>query len=148
MFDLVLEESMPTIAQFVVSLLGIVLTALIAWVSREAKAWLASKAHFAAFECAMQKLETLSYNAVSEVEQTLVRQFKAEKNWNSDTAREARNTAVRIVKSHLGDKGIKELKGCLGHGLDTLEGLIRTLVEKHVSEHGTHSDGPLVKMGE
>lgn len=128
------------------SLMAMVITGLISWGAKSLKQWLDSKAHSASFSCATEKLETLSVGAVMEVEQALVRQLKADQEWNADTAKLARDTAVEIVKRQLGEKGLAELQGCLGLALSDIEGLIRTKVEAIVSSEGDGM-GPVVPLG-
>ena len=144
------QAALQTVVLAVVSLLGTLLAGLIGWAGASARKWLASKAHGEAFACATTKLEKLTQNAVQEVEQTLVRQLKADEKWDAGTAKEARDTAVEIVKKHLGEKGMVELKDCMGVAVDTVEGMIRTHVEKHVySMNATSGAGkaPLVPLG-
>lgn len=138
-----LTPIISAVSEAAVSILSLVVTGLITWAARSLKQFLESKAHFASFNCAMTKLEALSMNAVEEVEQTLVRQFKAEDKWGVETATEARDTAVEIVKKHLGKAGLAEVQGCLSLGLADVERLITTKVEAFVSRSGA-GDGPLV----
>jgi hypothetical protein len=110
--------------------------------------WLESKSHGASFAGAIQKIETLTINAVDEVEQTLVRQLKADKEWNVGTAKQARDTAVSIAMRHLGTRGAAEVQSSLGLDREKLEGMLRTLVEKHVGSSGTKSEeSPKVALG-
>ena len=146
--DPALQAAMQTIVLSVLSLLGTVITGAVAWMASYAKQWLEGKAHAATFQCAVNKLETVTKNAVDEVEQTLVRQLKADGKWNAETAREARDTAVDVAKRQLGEKGMEELEGCLGHAREAIEGMLRTYVEKQVRGHGNSgSDSPIVAMG-
>lgn len=132
----------------VIALAGSVITAILGLASRSLLRWLASKSHDASFNCAIQKMETLTINAVDEVEQTMVRQLKADKNWNQDTAKQARDTAVSIALRHLGDQGLREIQGCLGLQRDKIEGMLRTYVEKRVGSSGMKSpEAPVVPLG-
>lgn len=132
----------------VISALGTVLVAAIGLGTRKVLKFLDGKAYAATFECAIKKIGTLTKNAVMEVEQTLVRQIKKDKKWDVDTAREARDTAVSIVERHLGENGMVELGNCLGLVRESLQGMLRTYVERHVNEMGsTNGESPIVAMG-
>lgn len=153
MFDLLddpqIQSALQTVILAVIVALGGVVTALITLASKKILKWLNGKAHAATFQCAIGKLEMLTKNAVDEVEQTLVRQLKADDKWDADTAKEARDTAVRIAKRHFGDKGLKELASCMGHTAGSIDGMLRTYVEKHVRAMGTtNGSSPVVSMGE
>lgn len=93
-----------------------------------------SSAHYEAMRCVVLKLDTWSTHAVAEVEQTLVRQLKADKKWNTETALEARDTAVEIMTRHAGDHGLSELQQCTGLGLQGVLGMFRTWIESKVSK--------------
>jgi len=141
------QEMLQQVALGIVSLLGTVVTGLLAWASKSIKQWLEGKAHAATFQCATDKLEVVTRNAVWEVEQTLVRQLKSEDNWNVETAKLARDTAVQTAVRHLGKHGLAELKGCLGQTQEVIEGMIRTYIEKHVRGMGSSGDSsPIVGM--
>lgn len=143
-----IQSALQNLVLLVISVLGTVVTAGITVASKKALKWLDGKSHAATFQCAVSKIETVTKNAVDEVEQTLVRQLKAEEKWDGDTAKQARDTAVDIAKRHLGDQGIKELSGCMGHTAESMEGMFRTYVEKHVRNMGsTGNESPLVAMG-
>lgn len=98
-----------------------------------------SVAHYEAMKCVTQKLDTWSTTAVAEVEQTLVRQLKADKTWDPNTALEARDTAVEIMKRHAGEGGLSELQQCTGLALPGIEGMFRTWVETKVSQQQSDS---------
>lgn len=137
-------ELIQQVALAVISLLGMVITGFITYASNAVRKWIKakaaeteSKAHLAAFTCATTKLETISKNAVEEVEQTLVRQLKEADKWDAAGAKRARDTAVKIALKHLGSQGLQELKACMGHAPDVIEGMLRTYVERTVRAHGT-----------
>lgn len=153
-----LSNAVQTVVVAVLGLLGTVIVSLLTAGSRKLIAWLDAKAkesesnaHYAAFKCATSKLETLTKNAVIEVEHTLVREAKAQKTWGADAARKARDTAVGIVIRHLGPKGLQELEGCMGHATDVIEGIVRTLVERFVQDSRIdmkpNANGPVVSLG-
>ena len=141
----ILEALRGLLSTFILGLVSLLAAAMVAGLAlgrKKLNAWVSSKvasaesdAHYDAFECATGKLETLTKNAVLEVEQTLVRQLKADKKWDAETAVEARDAAVAVALNHLGSQGMGELEKCLGHGPDIINGMLRTYVEKHVSSY-------------
>ena len=144
-----IQSALQTVILALIIGLGGLITTMGTMASKRLLQWLEGKAHAATFQCAIGKLTTITKNAVNEVEQTLVRQLKATDKWDAETAKEARDTAVGIAKRHLGEKGMKELASCLGHAKESIEGMIRTYVEKYVREMGTSSsDSPIVPLGE
>lgn len=122
------------------------LSLVLAWGRDAILAWLASLSHSAAFKCATQKIFHHAQLAVDEIEQTVVRQLKADGQWDRDTARMARDQAVAVIKHHLGEVGLNELKDCLGLGLDDLEGMFRSYVEAAV-KRTSNGLGPHVGLG-
>ncbi len=142
------QAALQTVVLAVISLFGTVLAGLIGWVGTSLKKWLDGKANAAAFKCAVTKIETVTGRAVAEVEQTLVRQLKADGQWDADTARKARDIAVDIAKRHLGKRGLIELAGCFGHAAESTEGMLRTYVENRVDRTGSTTKGsPIVGLG-
>lgn len=105
-------------------------------------------AHLEAFKCVVAKLDSWSTAAVAEVEQTLVRQLKKEEGqWNVQTARQARDTAVDVMKRLAGDQGIAELETCTGKTKEAIFTMFRTWVELKVSGSGGEAaNSPVVPM--
>lgn len=121
--------------------------AAVKWIEAKA-AETESSAHYAALKCLTSRLDTLSTNAVAEVEQTLVRKFKKQGKWDSKSARMARDTAVDVMRRQLGEQGMEELKQCSGLAKEAIIGMFRTWVERKVSEQGSTTDAPVVAMGD
>ena len=144
--DQQLQEILELVVTGGLSLLTLVVTGLVSWGAKSIKQWLDSKAHMASFSCATGKLETLVMGATMEMEQTLVRQLKEDDKWDAETAKMVRDTAVGIVKRQLGERGLEELKGCLGLALADIDGIIRTKIEAFVGQSGT-GQGPVVAPG-
>lgn len=101
-----------------------------------ANAWLRSKVHNESFQCASNRLDKLVGDAVAEAERTLVRDYRdaaADGVLSREDGEKVRDGVVDVVKRHLGDKGQKELLGCLGHtDFSVIEGMIRTRIEAAV----------------
>lgn len=133
------------------SLLLTVITGLLAFASRSLRSWLNAKASTAhseemkeaiyAYEAAVSQLQTLATNAVTEVERTLVRQLKDDKDWDSVTAEEARDAAAAIVLRH-GRQACDVLRDAGRMTLPAIEGLVRTLVENAVAGMAHKSKSP------
>lgn len=145
------QELVKTLVLGLLGLLGTVFGVAILWVRTQATEWFNAKiekaksdaktaesaAHYEAFRCFTERLTQLATKAVDEVEQTMVRELKADKKWNVDTARKARDTAVEIMVRHAGEDGLKELQHCGKIGLDALMGMFRTYVESEVVRRGS-----------
>ena len=133
------------------SLLLTVITGLLAIASKSLRTWLSAQANSAhskemkeaiyAYEAAVAQLQALAANAVTEVEQTLVRQLKEDKNWDSVTAQEARDAAAEIVMRH-GKQACDVLRDAGRMTLPAIEGLVRTLVENSVAAMPHKSKSP------
>jgi len=128
----------------VLSALGLVIRKTIGMASAAFAKWLESKsaeaesnAHYAAAKCLNTRLAEMSTNAVSEVEQTLVRRFKKMEKWDAVAARDARDAAIQSMKDQAGKAGMDEMMKCSGLARDALVGLFRTWVERRVNEAGT-----------
>lgn len=130
--DIGWKELLEPITYAALSALSGVLTILIGMVSMHLRHWLASKAHFASFECATTKLEKLSTTAVADIEQTLVRTLKAEGRWTPETALAARDAALAVMMQHLGPKGLAELQECLGLAYEDVKDMALSYIEKQV----------------
>lgn len=85
---------------------------LVTWVAAHLGAWIRSKARNDAVTGVLDRLAQLAINVVQEVQQTVVSALpdKADK----AALLAARDQAVATLKSHLGDKGIRELMTVLG----------------------------------
>lgn len=158
------QSLFKTLILGVLGALGTLTTLGIAYLSKRISAWFQAKAKkakadaksaeavaaYEALKCLTERLEMLSTTAVAEVEQTLVRQLKAEKGaWNAETALRARDTAFEVMKRHAGEKGMAQLQECSGLALPALEGMFRTWIEMKVGESGGKSEGsPVVPMNE
>jgi len=145
-----------TIILGVLALLGSLLAVGIPLVSKKISTWLEAKgkgakasAALKALQCFNEKLRTLATSAVAEVEQTLVRQLKADGTWNAETAMKARDTAVEVMTRHAGENGLAALKECGGMALPALMGVFRTWVEMIVGETGAKGkNAPIVPMND
>jgi len=124
----ILEQAGPVI----ITLLGTLAT----WATWHLKNWLDAKVHDARFHCATEKIAHFTENAIAEAEQTTVKTLKETKKWDADAARTVRDGVVGVVRRHLGKHGMAELKGCMGHGEDVVEGLIRTQIEATIHRNG------------
>lgn len=109
---------------------------------------LRSKVHNESFQCASNRLDKLVGDAVAEAERTLVREYQAasaDGKLTKDEGLKVRDEVVEVVKRHLGERGKKELVGCLGHtDFSVVEGMIRTRIEAAL---GAMKNGASAKPG-
>lgn len=154
--DTAKAELIQQVMLTLMGIMGTVVMAFLTWAGNSMRKWITAKskgaesnARLQAFLCATTKMETIFRNAYLEVEQTLVRQLKAdESTWNSNTARHARDTAVEIGMRHLGEQGVAELSECMGHAPEVIEGIGRTLIEGFAGDRTDSKDaGPVVGLG-
>lgn len=135
-----MEEDAITLAPYAKMALDILVPGLLAVLGTlvtvgvaRANAWLRSKVHMESFQCASNRLDKLVGDAVAEAERTLVREYQAasaDGKLTKEEGQKVRDEVVEVVKRHLGDRGRKELLGCLGHSdFSVVEGMIRTRIE-------------------
>lgn len=124
------EEITAQILETVGPLLVTALGTLATWVVWKLKDWINAKVHDARFHCATEKIAHFTQNAIAEAEQTIVKDLKAQDGkWTPEAQKAVRDNVVEVVKRHFGARGLKELKGCLGHDEKVIEGMIRTQIE-------------------
>lgn len=156
-----IQDLGKTAALAAIGLISLGLTIGSAYLSKRFVAWIEAKqqkalsdartaesaAHLEAFKCVSQKLDTWAENAIRQVEQTVVRKLKREKNWNADTAKMALDTAVDVMKQQAGDSGMAELQQCTGQAVKGIEALFRTWIEAKNADRGEkNDDSPIVPM--
>jgi hypothetical protein len=134
------EDTAVNLAPYTKMLLDVMVPALVTilgtlvtvGVSR-LNAILRSKVHNESFQCASNRLDKLVGDAVVEAERTLVREYaaaSADGKLTKEEGLKVRDEVVEVVKRHLGERGRKELVGCLGHtDFSVVEGMIRTRIE-------------------
>lgn len=114
-------------------LAGTGLLSVLAWLTAKYHALIAAKIHNETVAGILNRLGDFVAKVVSELDQTVVEQLKADGKWNSAEAAKVKQMAIDKVKSYLGASGIKQLLDVLGIGSDTLTGMITSYIESHVS---------------
>jgi len=120
------------------------LFALVAtWAGIRLQAWLKEKIKNERIEGVFLRLEAIVEAAVKEVAQTFVSTLTEV---TPASLEEARARALDSIRSHLGPRGLEELKAVLGLGdTDAAEKLIVTVLEAKV--HDLKMDGLLAQGG-
>jgi hypothetical protein len=83
------------------------LTALIAWATVQVGAWIKAKVRNEKVGGVLDRLNQLAFHVVQEVQQTVVSSLPDKANKGALLA--ARDQAVATLRSHLGEKGLREL---------------------------------------
>ncbi len=103
---------------------------IVAWASLRLPQWVKTKVKNESVAGVLERLTTLAFTVVQEVQQTFV------SNLDKPTTEQlavARDKAIAALKTYLGPKGIEELKKVLGLDGDTaVERLIITFIESAV----------------
>lgn len=126
-----MQEQVETVGILIIK--GVVLPVvglIIMWASLRLPAWVKAKVQNESVAGVLERLMTLAFTVVQEVQQTFV------SNLNEPTTEQltiARDKAIASLKAYLGPKGIEELKKVLGLDGDTaVERLIITFIESAV----------------
>lgn len=118
--------------QYVMPTLATAVSALITWGLRHVIALLKAKSHDARFHCAMDKVETVTVDAVMNAEQTVVGDLRKGGKVDSETGKKALAAALETARSNLGPRGIAELRDCLGLDPPAIDRLLSTRIEREV----------------
>lgn len=127
-----MQDQIETIGMLIVK--GVVLPLVglfVTWASMKLPALVHAKVKNQSIAGVLERLSTLAFNVVTEVEQTVVSKLGDKADAAALTA--ARDQAVATLKSHLGDKGLKEIETVLGlDGQSAVDKLIITFIESAV----------------
>lgn len=88
------------------------LVAFLTWAAAQVGAWIRSKVRNDAVSGVLDRLAQLAFNVVQEIQQTVVSSLPDKANKAALLA--ARDQAIATLKSHLGEKGLRELMTVLG----------------------------------
>lgn len=127
-----MQDQIETIGMLIVK--GVVLPLVglfVAWASMMLPAWIKSKVKNESVAGVIERLTTLAFAVVTEIQQTVVSGLGDKA--TVEELKKARDQAITTLKEHLGPKGIKELMVVLG--LPTTEAfdkLIVTFIESAV----------------
>jgi len=93
-------------------------------------AYIESKEKVQRYAGAVSMLSGMVEDAILEVEQTFVKRLKKEGKWTAKACEEARDKAMQLVKTQLGNEGIVALVDELGaQSSEILEGRISMMIE-------------------
>ncbi len=88
------------------------LVAFLTWGAAHVGAWIRARVRNDAVSGVLDRLAQLAFNVVQEVQQTVVSSLPDKA--NKDALLAARDQALATLKSHLGEKGLRELMTVLG----------------------------------
>jgi len=127
MQDQIETVGMLLIKGVLVPLLGMALT----WASVHLPAWIATKVKNARISGMHERMTQLSMAVVQEVEQTVV--SKLGDKADAEALKAARDQALATLKSHFGDKGLKEIETVFGlQDQDAVIKMLITFIEQAV----------------
>jgi hypothetical protein len=134
-----MQDQIETIGMLIVKgvllpIVGIAVTAASLWLPL----WIKSKVKNESIAGVLERLSTLTFAVVTEVQQTLISGLGGKATQAELLA--ARDRALATVKAHLGPKGIKELMTVLGiETTDAFDKLVVTFIESAV--HHVKTEG-------
>lgn len=109
-----------------------VILALLGFIGMRLNQWIAAKVKNEQVQGILTRLSDVSINAVKEVEQTFISTLEHP---TAEDAKKARDAALSTIKSHMGARGLDEMKKVLGIEKDgDLEKLLITFLESHVHD--------------
>jgi vacuolar-type H+-ATPase catalytic subunit A/Vma1 len=120
-----MQDTIETVGMLLIK--GVVIPVIglfLAWASAHLPAWLKSKTTNERAAGILERLGQLAMAVVQETEQTVV--AKLGDKADADSLRAARDSALASLKSHLGDKGLKELETVFG--LENQDAVIKMLI--------------------
>lgn len=127
-----MQDQIETIGMLVIK--GVVLPLVglfVTWASMMLPAWIKAKVKNESVAGVLERLSTLAFTVVTEVQQTVVSVLGDKA--TVEQLKAARDQAITTLKAHLGPKGIKELMDVLGIKTDeALDKLIVTYIESAV----------------
>lgn len=120
-----MQDQLEVIGMLIIK--GVVIPVIglfIAWASAHVPQWMATKVKNAKVAGILERLSTLAFTVVQEVQQTVVAKLGDKADAASLLA--ARDQALATLKSHLGEKGLQELESALG--LQDQDAVIKLLI--------------------
>ena len=127
-----MQDQIETIGMLIVK--GVVLPLIglfVAWASAKLPALINARVKNESVAGVLDRLSALAFTVVTEVQQTVVSGLGDKA--TVDELKKARDQAIATLKTHLGEKGIKELMDVLGIKTpDAVEKLLITYIESAV----------------
>jgi hypothetical protein len=131
-----MQDTVETVGMLLIK--GVVIPVIglfLAWASAHLPTWLKSKTTNERAAGILERLGTLAMAVVQETEQTIVAGLGDKA--TPDELRKARDAALASLKSHLGDKGLKELETVFGlQDQDAVIKMLITFIEQAVHTLG------------
>jgi hypothetical protein len=130
-----MKNLLETIAPYLLDAFATVFGAILLLASARASTWIKAHAKNAQVEGILLRLNDATYTAVGAVEQTVVAAAKGSQvngQLTEAAATAAKQAALAEIKSHLGPKGIAELKTILGVQPGDLASFLSSRVESAV----------------
>lgn len=118
---------------------------LLTWAMATVPKWIAAKVKNERFAGILDRLAQLAFTVVAEVQQTVITTLRKEhERVPAEALAAARDQAITTMKSHLGPKGLLEIKAALGLTDDTaVEKLITSFIESAVLQLKQQEPQPL-----
>jgi len=127
-----MQDQLETIGMLIVK--GVVLPVvglLIAIASAYLPSWIKAKVKNESVAGVLERLTTLAFSVVTEIQQTIVSGLGDKA--TPEELKKARDTAIATLRSHLGEKGLKEIMTVLGLAdAAAVDKLLITFVESAV----------------
>ena len=138
-----MQDQIEVIGMLIIKGLVLPLVGLfVAWASAKLPALISAHVKNTGVAGVLARLSTLAWSVVAEVEQTVV--SKLGDKADATTLAAARDQAIATLKSHLGEKGLKEIEDVLGlKDQDAVTKLLITFIESAV--HGLPKPGQLLE---
>jgi uncharacterized protein YidB (DUF937 family) len=114
--------------------LGPALLMLLGWVAFKVKTFIDQKIGNEALKGILDRLTDATETAVKGVFQAFVEPLKNGGNFSDSDKAIAKQMAIAEIKSHLGEKGVKELMTILGWNQETVDSNLATKVEAKVAD--------------
>jgi len=126
-----MQDQIETVSMLIVK--GVVLPLVglfVAWASMMLPAWIKAKVKNESVAGVLERLSTLAFSVVTEIQQTIVSGLGDQA--TTEELQKARDQAIATLKSHLGAKGMKELMTVLGLADAAVNKLLVTFIESAV----------------
>lgn len=127
-----MQDQIETIGMLIVK--GVVLPLVglfIAWASMMLPAWIKAKVKNESVAGVLERLTHLAFSVVTEIQQTIVSGLGDKA--TAEELKKARDQAIATLRSHLGEKGLKEIMTVLGLAdSSALDKLLITFIESAV----------------
>lgn len=140
-----MKAQLGSLAITAVQALAPVLMALVGLLALKLHQYIAAKVKNTMVQGILTRLNDTAMTVVQEVEQTVVSKLDPTKPL-ADNGKAAKDAAVASLKTHLGQKGLDEVKQVLGIGDTDLEKVIVSIIESKVHVVNQQQGKPLAQL--